>query len=181
MGTVLGLAMVTPALADLIPPGHKGVTHQLVFVDSAALAQHRLVAAPVRGLQGTTEVVAGQSFSFSSKYGTRLYVIPKDIKPLPEFDRELYSQWPSAEPPVSEIRSVPLVSPVASILTTVRLVDVTSGLPILEVVEDKEFEPGLTPVSWKSYLWRPLVLVPVGIAVLLLTVCIMRRRRAVAA
>lgn len=177
LGMVLGLAMSAPTQADLIPPGHKGVTHHLVFVDSPALAQHRLVAAPVRGLQGTTEVVAEQPFSFSSKYGTRLYVIPKDVVPLPEFDRELFSQWPSAEPPVGEIKSLPLISPVTSIVTTVRLVDVTSGLPVIEVVTHEEFDDNANPIAWRSYLWRPLVLVPVGIAVLLITIRILRRRR----
>jgi hypothetical protein len=167
-------------LADLIPPGQKGVTHQLVFVDSPALAQHRLVAAPVHGFRGTTEVVAGQPFDFSSKYGTRLYVIPKEVVPLPEFDPNLYSQWPSAEPPVGEITSVPVVSPVTSILTKVRLADVTSGLPKLEVVMDEKFADSHVRFSWGSYLWRPLVLIPVGIIVLLISVRIMRRHRATA-
>jgi hypothetical protein len=178
MAMAMGLPMAEPLLADLIPSGHKAVTHQLVFVDSPALAHHRLVAAPVRGLHGTTEVVAGQPFQFSSKYGTRLYLIPKDVMPLPKFDRDLYSQWPSEEPPVGEITSVPMVNPVASILTKVRLVSVTSGPPEMELVAHEELDDSHTPVSWKCHLWRPLVLVPAGTAILLLTVRILKKRRA---
>ncbi len=178
MGIAFGFPMAAPVLADLIPPGHKGVTHQLVFVDSPALAQHRLVAAPIRGLHGAEEVSAGHPFEFSTKYGTRLYLIPEDVIPLPEYDPELYAQWPSAEPPVGEITSVPMVSPVASILTKVRLVNATSGPPEMELVVQEELDDSRTPVSWKNYLWRPLLLVPAGIAVLLLTVGILRKRRA---
>ncbi len=177
IGIAFGFPIAAPVLADLIPPGHKGVTHQLVFVDSPALAQHRLVAAPIRGLHGAEEVSAGHPFEFSSKYGTRLYLIPEDVMPLPEFDRELYSQWPSEEPPVGEITSVPMISPVASIVTKVRLVSATSGPPKMELVAEEELDDSRTPVSWKNYLWRPLILVPAGIAILFLTVRILRRRR----
>jgi hypothetical protein len=176
-GVVFGFLLTQTAAADLIPPGHKGVEHLLVFEKSPALEQHRLVAAPVSGFRGTTEVRAGQRFSFSSKYGTRFYLIPKEVTSLPEYDRDLYSQWPSVAPPVNEVASVPIVSPVNSVLTTLRLADVTSGQPQIEVVADQEMGDNNRAVSWKSHVWRPLVLIPVGIAVLLTTLFILRRAK----
>jgi hypothetical protein len=163
--------------ADLIPPGHKAVKHELVFAESEALNSCRLVAAPVRGFHGATEIRAGQRFRFSTKYGTRFYVIPDDVDLLPEFDRELYAQWPSAEPPVSEMKSNSLISPVTSAVTTLKLSEVSSEAPTIELVSHAEFDGAGQTATWRSALLRPLTLVPAGILLLLVTMILVRRSK----
>lgn len=177
LALAITLGTFNAAEADLIPPGHKSVKHELVFVDSASLDSHRLVAAPIRGLHGVMEVQAGQRFRFSTKYGTRFYLVPDDLRPLPEFDRELFAQWPSVAPPISETRSASMISPVASALTTLRLADVTSSEPKIELVNHIEFDSSGNPVTWKSSVVRPLVLVPAGVLLLLVAALVVRRTR----
>ena len=126
--------------ADLLPPGHKTVNHQIVFEPSAALASHQIVAAPIAGFSGEKVVCANEPFRFSSKYGTRFYVIPASVQPLPQFDRDAYSQWSSAEPPKGEIRSVSKLSPIASARTTLKLIAVTERGPVVEMVKHEEFD-----------------------------------------
>ncbi len=135
---VIVLSMMTTAYADVLLPGYRGVSHQLVFEDSEALRSHRLVAAPIRGFGGVVELEPGKPFRFSTKYGTRFYVVPREVEGLPDFHRELYGTWPSTKPPVTEINAVPMASRVESAITTLRLVSVDSAEPVIEIVEHVE-------------------------------------------
>ena len=140
--------------ADILAPGHRSISHQLVFESSPLFDDYCLVAAPIRGIGGVHVVVPGQPFQFSSKYVTRLYLIPESVTENLKFDRENFDQWPSTLPPVSQIPSVPVTSPVASVVTTVRFADVQGGKPNIIVVDHKELDSGGKPVSyWREYWW----------------------------
>jgi hypothetical protein len=140
--------------ADILPPGHKSITHELVFESSSLFDDHCLVAAPIRGFEGVHIVVPGQRFHFSSKYGTRFYLIPESETKDLNFDRENFDHWPSTLPPVSQIPSVPVTSPVASAVTTLRFTDVQDGTPHIIVVDHRELDSSGKPASyWRAYWW----------------------------
>jgi hypothetical protein len=150
---LIGLVLVTACLArevsaDLIPPGHKSVSHKLVFEDSPLLESHRLIAMPVRGFQGAAEVQAGRPFWFSSKYGTRLYVVPEDYAPPERISPGDEFAFPSCDVPVSSVTSVPMFSPVKSILTTLELTDVGEETIRVAVVDHVEYGSDGRPASW---------------------------------
>src|SRR5215207_1829763 len=111
-----------PAHADIVLPGTKHVSHRLVIERSDAWhGGQRILAAPVRGFGGTHEVEPGVPFSFSSKYGTRLYVVPPSEE-LPErIDESWSASHLSATIPVSEVSSAPLASPLESLTTTLTV------------------------------------------------------------
>lgn len=109
--------------ADILLPGHKSISHQLVFESSPLFGDYSLVAAPIRGIDGVHVVVPGQPFPFSSKYGTRFYLVPESDAVVSKFDREQFDHWPSTLPPVSHISSVPVTSPVNSAVTTLRFAE----------------------------------------------------------
>ncbi len=135
----VGECFVARADADILPSGHKSVDHKIVFEKSAELSEHRIVAAPIAGLSGQRLVVAGQALDFSSKYGTQFFALPASVADVPKYDREQYAAWPSARPPIGEVRSVPFFSPIHSALTTVKLVAVSEvGLEI-EMVKHEVF------------------------------------------
>ena len=152
--------------ADILPPGYRSISHQLVFESSPLFDDYCLVAAPIRGFGGIHVVVPGQPFQFSSKYGTRLYLIPESVAEKLKFDREYFDQWPSTLPPVSEIRSVPLISPVASVVTTVRFANLQGGKPNIIVVDHKELDSGGKPASYLRAYWWLIFPVVGGVVVL---------------
>lgn len=122
---VVALAsLCAPARADLIPPGYKRVSHTLVVEPSPLLAAHDLVAYPVRGFGTAVRVVPGQPFDFSSKYGTKLYAVPRD-RALPAHPevvrREWFEGFASCSVPVVHVGSVPVASPTLSIETRLVL------------------------------------------------------------
>jgi len=128
------------AIADIILPGFKKVKHELVFESSELFDSHRLVAAPIAGFKGVAVIQPGQPFRFSSKYGTQFYVVPKKVMDLPEFDQQTFAQWPHCSPPKAEINQVPVSNPTASALTTLRLAEVTSEGPVIEIVSHIELD-----------------------------------------
>lgn len=91
--SIIAMAWTSIALADLILPGNKAVDHQLVFQDSELFQRYRFVAAPIAGFQGVAVIQPGVSFRFSSKYGTKIYVVP-DGQPDPvQYDREAFEAY----------------------------------------------------------------------------------------
>ena len=115
---ILAVAWTKPSFCDLIPPGHRRVSHTLCFEPSEPLEKVRLVAAPVLGFGGVSQIEPGVPFSFSGKYGTKIYAVPEDVGPLKDFDREKFKDWPSIDPPVHQIANVPENSPIKSVETT---------------------------------------------------------------
>jgi hypothetical protein len=134
-----------PARADIVLPGTEPVSHRLVIERSEAWdGAQRIVAAPVRGFGGTHVVEPGVPFSFSTKYGTRLYVVPPSEE-LPErIDESWSASHLSAAIPVSEVSSAPLASPLESLTTTltVRALD-RDRFELAVVAERSERDPWL--------------------------------------
>lgn len=168
---VSSLAWSGKVTADVLPVGHKSVKHELVFVESDALSGNRIVAAPIAGFSGQFEIEPGKPFRFSSKYGTRFYVIPDSVN-LSDYDRDQYQSWISSNPPISEIKSLPLVSPVKSALTTLRLVGVEDDTLNVELVRHEEFDRNGNTVTelqkkfWKFASWfTPWLAFIVGIVI----------------
>lgn len=144
---LLTIQLAGPARADIIPPGSKSVSHKLVFVDSPELQKHRLIATPVRGFQGFAEVEPGKPFPFSSKYGTRFYVVPDDFEPPQRTSPGESLPFPSCEPPVHSVTYVPLFSPTASLRSTCKLVGVSADQLQIELVEHVELDAQGRPAS----------------------------------
>lgn len=163
------LALAAPARADILLPGHRPVSHKLLIESSEHWGGKRIVAFPVRGFGGTHLVQPGEPFEFSSKYGTRLYVVT-DAEPVPESaDAAWTASHVAAEIPVQEVASVPLVSPLDSIVTTLRIRTLEGARFELAVVdEEQRYDPGLIA------LWGSVALLG-GLGLVYL---IRRRRRA---
>lgn len=115
---ILAVLWVRPSYCDLIPPGYRRVSHTLCIEPSEKLEKVRLVAAPVLGFGGVSQIEPGVPFSFSGKYGTKIYAVPEDVGPLKDFDREKFKDWPSIDPPVEQVANVPVSSPITSVETT---------------------------------------------------------------
>lgn len=166
------LWLSVPARGDVLMPGEKPVSHQLVIEPSEHWAGRRIVAFPVRGLGGSNVVEPGVPFDFSSKYGTRLYSVP-DSEPVPiSVDAEWAASHLSADIPVSEVASVPLTSPLESIVTTLRIRELNGARFELAVVDEaKRHDPMLIAALCAAALLGGL-----GLLVL-----IRRRKRAAAA
>ena len=127
-----------------------------MFVDSPPLESHRLIAMPVRGFGGVTEVQSGRPFAFSTKYGTRLYIVPRDYVPPQRFNPGEPLPFPSCDAPVTCVTSMPRFSPVASLLSTCKLTKVADGEIQVELIDhvrlDKHGRPasvlrGMLPLS----------------------------------
>ena len=178
---ILGLLVcgASRCQADILLPGHKSVQHKLVFEPSDSLSNHRIVAAPIAGFSGYNIVEAGKPFPFSSKYGTRFYLVPESVVDLPKFDREVYEQWPSALPPCSEIKSTVVSSPLASALTTVQLVGIDETGPEVKLIKHEEFDRNgrLVSEARKAVTNFAYVAVPVGIGVAICGYLVIQRKR----
>ena len=162
LAVLAALIAAAPAGArDLIPPGHRPVVHELAFDRLELPPGTRLVATPVRGFGGVEEVEAGTPFRFSSKYGTTFFPSPR-TRTSPRRSRAAASTSPSAAPPVGEIRSLPLVNPVARVLTTLAFDGVEAGEIRLSVVEEERFDAAGEPVGPGTYApWIALLLLGV--------------------
>ena len=138
------LSLAAPARSDILLPGTKSVSHQLVIEASEHWTGKRIVAFPVRGFGGTHVVEPGKPFDFSSKYGTRLYVVPES-EPVPQsVDPSWTAGHVAADIPVSEVSSVPLTSPLESIVTTLRIRELDGARFELAVVDEtKRHDPWL--------------------------------------
>jgi hypothetical protein len=148
LSVVLALLSLAGALrGDVLLPGTRPVSHQLVIEPSELWAGRRIVAFPVRGFGGAHLVEPGRPFDFSSKYGTRLYVAVES-EPVPEsVDRDWAAGRLAAEIPVREIASVPLTSPLESLVTTLRILRLDGAHFELAVVDQTEqYDPSLVAV-----------------------------------
>lgn len=166
------LTGTTRLSADLIPPGNKGVSHKLVFVDSPLLKSHRLIAMPVRGFGGHEEVQPDRPFHFSTKYGTRLYVVPNEFVLPAKLNPGEPLPFPSCDVPVSSTTYVPTFSPIASLRSTCRLVAVEDDAIQVELVDHVELNSNGRPVTLLNTVLPVLVISGTG----LIGCCIIWRR-----
>ncbi len=152
------IALAAPAAADVLLPGTRPVRHELVLEPSPHFAEHDFVAAPVRGFGGFTRIEPGVPFTFSSKYGTRLYAIepgaecPEGYDPPhgPALARIARASGPI---PLAQVASVPLSSTLESLTTRLRIRSIADGVLELEVVDtERERDRGL--IAW--YVLLPI-------------------------
>ena len=167
------LQFAAAPVPDILPPGHKGVSHELILEWGDDVGSQRFIAYPTRGFHVPHEIDRGRPFSFSSKYRTRIYAIPTDAEFPTEREQALEVPWPNAAVPVGEIRSIAAGNPLARAETTVRVLRVTE--------DDIEFGPPSTVRFDGSgavigrFEWLPLLVIALlGAA---MTLHLSRRRR----
>lgn len=131
--TVLG-AVATAPPPDVLPDGWRPVPHELVIEDSPHFARHDFHAAPTRGFAGSTRIAPGVPFSFSSKYGTRVYALPRGAAFPERLGDDLSIALASGDIPVTERGSVPVTAPTQGVLTHLRIAEISDGVIRLEVV-----------------------------------------------
>ena len=161
----LGLMLVSSSNlvhADLIPPGNKGVSHKLVIVDSPLLASNRIIAMPTRGFGGHEEVRAGKPFHFSSKYGTRLYVVPDDYEPPAKLRSGDPLPFPHGEIPVTSTTYVPLISSVDSLRSTCKVTEIGEDSITIELIDHIKLDSRGRPVTLLSSALPMLAISMVG-------------------
>lgn len=139
MRTLL-LALLLMPTPDVIPPGHKGVTHELVLRWDERAAGHRFVAFPTRGFGGAHEIEQGAPFSFSSKYGTQIWAVPAGSAFPDRGDAVAELEWPRAPVPVAEVSSVAAGNPLSRIESLAVVVDVTGDSIEFELLGDRRFD-----------------------------------------
>jgi hypothetical protein len=143
----VALGLLAAALPpDVILPGERAVRHELVLEDGPLFSQYRFVASPSAGLGGVAQIMPGQPFSFSSKYGTKIWALPLDV-PLPKDAPgrgEGARGWPTGaiegRIPIAEVRSVPLASRVHRLITTLRVASVGAGGVELQLVAHRQLD-----------------------------------------
>jgi hypothetical protein len=112
---------------DILLPGHKPVRHALVLETAPGVELPRLVAHPVRGFGGWTEVRPGEPFEFSTKYGTHLCAVqPGEVVP-DRVDAAWCSAHASTPIPVQQVASLSFASPVEALTTTLLVEGVELG------------------------------------------------------
>lgn len=157
-------------LADILPPGHRSVVHELVLLDGPAWKEWSFLAAPVRGFGGVAVLRAGEAFPFSTKYGTRIYAFAQGEVPPAELTETWKAAHSSAAPPVDEVAFVPVLSSLNRIVHTLSIEEVGAGTLRLALAGDERDH------SWPPFLtWLVLVLL---VAAGLLGYLRLRRRRA---
>ncbi len=125
--------------ADVIPAGHKPVEHVLVLSEALANGEI-LLAAPMRGFHGVQTVVPGEPFSFSSKYGTRLYALPAGAAIPDDLEALRAAAIAAADIPVTQVTSVSLLDPLASIVTTLRVTRTPEGGLSVQVLDEERVQ-----------------------------------------
>ena len=130
-----GWWLAASPLPDLLPPGTKSVKHELVLEWAEALDGTHFVLSP--GLRvGNQTLNRNEPFRLSRTVRSRLYAIPAEAT-LPKRDDWLREgAWPSCEIPVREVRSTGASHPLASVLTTLRVVKVENGEILIERVNE---------------------------------------------
>lgn len=152
-------APAAPVSADVLMEGTRPVRHELVLEPSPHFEQHDFVAAPVRGFGGLTRIQPGVPFTFSSKYGTRIFAVEPgaecpegyDVPEGPEVARIARA---SGAIPLAQVASVPVGSTLESLTTRLRIASIADGVLELVVVEtERERDRGL--IAW--YVLLPTV------------------------
>lgn len=148
------------AVPDVLTPGHRPVVHEMVVEAGGVPQGMRLVAAPVRGFGGVHEVVPGQPFGFSAKYGTRLYLLPADASLPAEWSRDWIGVHPCSDR-FDERASVPLGAALARVLTTWRVLGVQEGRILMQFVREQHFDAAANPLT-PSWRWLLLLAIAAG-------------------
>lgn len=149
---VFACSLLGPPAPDVLPPGHQSVRHELTLRWPSDGEQHVFYASPTRGFGSSHRIVAGEPFPFSSKYGTRIYALPRDAEPPVGHEAWLASPWPRTAPPVAEVSSVPAGQPLARVETALAVRLVRGDTIELEVLGERRFDRSGAPLGAGSSL-----------------------------
>jgi hypothetical protein len=139
--TALLLLPSAPAPArDILLPGNRPVTHELSLEIDEGFAEWRFLASPVAGFRGVTVIESGVPFRFSSKYGTRIYAVPLADEVPERCSTEWAEGRPVTLPGVGEINQISVSSPLARVLTKLRVVEVQGAEIRLEEIGEQRFD-----------------------------------------
>ena len=172
----LCLVAAPGALPDVLLPGTHRVTHEVMFVESELLGETRLIAGPLRGFGGFIEVAAGEPFSHSSKYGTRVYSVPREAV-VESADDLRESSWPSVSVQVGYADAASRMSPVHRRRTVVELVAASEDEIRVEVRERIAMDSSGQPVDIRMH-WVKIAAVAAAGLLLLAFVWRSRSKRA---
>lgn len=164
---VLGWA----APPDLIAPGHRSSRHELLIATDDVSRDLRLWMAPVQGFGSSTRVEPSRAYRFSSKYGSRLWILGPEEEPPARLDDAWGAAHRSIEIPFHEIGSVPVGSPVTRILTLCRIRPDAQGTLQLHPLAEIQFGADGQPLA-TGFVWPWLV----GISLLGLLALVARAR-----
>ena len=134
-----------------------------MFVDSPLLKSHRLIAMPVRGFGGHEEIQPDRPFHFSTKYGTRLYVVPSDFVPPAKVSPGELLPFASCDVPVSSTTYVSILSPIASLRSTCKLIAVGDDAIQVELVDHVELDSNGKPASLLNTVLPMLLISATGL------------------
>jgi hypothetical protein len=174
---LLGLCLLSPS-PDITSPGFKKVSHQVAIENPKDFDGWLVVAATLFGPSHVTVAEPGVPFSYSSKYGTRIYALPSGTE-VPNSQEgwsgmaKAFEGSLRASPPVSSPSQVSVLSPVASVLTTIRIVEISAAGIKLEAVRTQEFDSNGKPVSWILVWVLPIGAITCGVIGLI----VLRKRR----
>lgn len=179
------LAASDPAAADILPPGTKGVRHELVLEVSDECPGYSFLAYPTSPQKppegGVLVIEPGKPFSFYKLSQPRIYAVqgaPPDLEKLTPEWFEAPDRARSKDT-LKLVSTVPEDSPVARILTVYRVTAVKEGKVILSLVREDRLDADGKPVS---ALLRPggepaSTLLPVSLAAALAGLALISRRR----
>jgi hypothetical protein len=177
--TALALCLFAPK-PDIVTPGFKKVAHQVAVGNSADFEEWAFYGVTPLGPAGITAVVSDDPFTYSSKYGTKIYALPAGTE-VPELKPREWADWAVdalvAYPDVQTASQVTLLSATESVLTTIEIVSVSEGILLLESVAIQHFDEDGEPVSRTFGSLVTWVLVGCGIGGLF-AVAMRRKRRA---
>lgn len=143
------------AVPDLLMPGRKAVRHEIEFIWDADTVLPRFALSPLRSLHGHAVVRPGQRLRFSSKYGSRLWIVPTGAE-LPDASESLRdSGWTSLPLPVRELHSIGVGHPLAQVVTTIRIAPAADGGFVLAVAGERYFDSDGHDLG--AWTWMPLV------------------------
>lgn len=152
LALMLLLTLASPR-PDILPPGQRAVQHELVVEAADGAALPALLAFPTQGFGQAMRVMPMEPFGFSSKYGTRLYV----LEPGEALPRKVDALWAerhrSAAIPVREITGVAMGSPVTRVRTTLRASATADGRLQLAVRDTVHFDAQGRPVDRRQTFW----------------------------
>ncbi|MCA8970167.1 MAG: hypothetical protein KDC95_10300 [Planctomycetes bacterium] len=126
-------------LPDVIVPGHKSVDHRITLDWGSDLERYRFYVSPNAGFHGNALAERGAELRFSSKYGSRVWAVPVTEEP-PVAGKRIEGPWPNARVPVGEWSSVPIGTPVAKVITHLRIVAVDGETLRFETVSEQRFD-----------------------------------------
>lgn len=141
------LLLPTWPAPDVIMPGQKGVTHELVLEWGEDQGGVEFWAWPMAGFGAPRQIVRGEPFRFSGKYGTRIYRLaageswpdrrnwPNRAQPPEDF----LQSHPSGLP-CHQIRSVSIMHPLDSLRSVYRVVGAQQGALQFEFVSEQRFD-----------------------------------------